>query len=64
MRVEVTEVQWALALEIFGSEDNARYMLNGAGLRRELTMQLLDALEGERQVRKSMGETLDYWAQK
>ena len=50
MKVEVTEAQWALAVEILGSEANARYMLAGAGLRRELTMQLLDALQAERQT--------------
>ena len=48
MRVEFTKEQWALAVEILGSEANARYMLYGAGLRSELTMQLLDALAAER----------------
>ena len=48
MRVEVTEAQWALAVEILGSEANAHYMLDGAGLRRELTMQLLSVSPARR----------------
>ena len=54
MKVEVTEAQWALAVEIFGSEVNAHYMLDGAGLRRELTLKLLDALAATREHRDEL----------
>jgi hypothetical protein len=42
--MKVSDEHWALAVEVFGGGSEAKYMLVGAGLRRDCTLKLLDAL--------------------
>lgn len=56
--MKISDEQWALAVEVFGGESEARYMLVGAGLRRDCTMKLLDALAEARAKVKDVPSVL------